>query len=156
EPPRASARGPCGRRPRRRAAERDRQDRSEGPDLPHGAAPHVRRSGARRYLRSGNVQVRASGGRSRAGRAPPDRVHRSRYRRASARGRRAERTAGRGLTLDLVEEGLRSWRANTLSDEDGRPLGEVASPLYEHVTTDVVRCPYPDSRRGAPMNATAL
>jgi hypothetical protein len=46
--------------------------------------------------------------------------------------------------------------ANDRLDEDGRPLGEVASALYGHVTTEVIACPYPDGRHGRPMNRTAL
>jgi hypothetical protein len=55
-----------------------------------------------------------------------------------------------------VGEGIRQYRANLLLDEDGRPLGELASPRYEEVTTEVVACPYPDRRRGLPMNQSAL
>lgn len=49
-----------------------------------------------------------------------------------------------------------AYRANGLLDEDGRPLGELASPLYPQVVTEVVPCPYPDARHGWPMNASAL
>ena len=38
-------------------------------------------------------------------------------------------------------------------DEDGRPLGEQASPLS---TASEVVCPYSGARRGRPMNAEAL
>lgn len=41
-------------------------------------------------------------------------------------------------------------------DEDGRPLGELSSPHYDRVHTVVVACPYPDARRGLPMNDSAL
>lgn len=41
-------------------------------------------------------------------------------------------------------------------DEDGRPLGELSSPAYDRVVTEVVPCPYPDARLGWPMNNSAL
>jgi hypothetical protein len=48
------------------------------------------------------------------------------------------------------------YLANDRLDEDGRPLGEVSSTLYDRVETEVVACPYPDMRHGRPMNRTAL
>ena len=43
-----------------------------------------------------------------------------------------------------------------LLDEDGRPLGEAGSRLYDDIETKIERCPYSDSRAGEPMNASAL
>jgi hypothetical protein len=43
-----------------------------------------------------------------------------------------------------------------LIDADGRPIGELASRVYDRIETEVVACPYRDVRRGLPMNHTAL
>jgi hypothetical protein len=53
-------------------------------------------------------------------------------------------------------DGLVGYLANDRLDEDGRPLGEVSSTLYDRVETEVVACPYPDGRHRRPMNRTAL
>ncbi|MEQ1565274.1 MAG: hypothetical protein ABMA64_06520 [Myxococcota bacterium] len=53
-------------------------------------------------------------------------------------------------------KGLVDARAVDWLDVDGRPLGEVASARYDPAATRVVACPYPDRRRGLPMNASAL
>lgn len=56
--------------------------------------------------------------------------------------------------------GLLSWlnEGGPLArlDVDGRPVAEVASPLYSQVRTEEVACPYPDRRRGQLMNLSAL
>lgn len=49
-----------------------------------------------------------------------------------------------------------TFAASALLDEDGRPVAEVGSPLYEGVPTEIVACPYHDARRGLPMNRSAL
>jgi hypothetical protein len=41
-------------------------------------------------------------------------------------------------------------------DVDGRPVAEVASPLYARTPTEEVACPYADRRRGGVMNLSAL
>lgn len=51
---------------------------------------------------------------------------------------------------------LLDGRAAWLLDEDGRPVAEVGSVLYDTVTTEIVACPYADARRGGPMNHSAL
>ncbi len=43
-----------------------------------------------------------------------------------------------------------------LIDVDGRPVGEIGSRAYDPAATRLVRCPYPDARRGGLMNQTAL
>lgn len=51
-----------------------------------------------------------------------------------------------------------AWATGALRDRldvEGRPLGEIASPLYPTDTREV-RCPYAGSREGRPMNAAAL
>ena len=53
--------------------------------------------------------------------------------------------------LALVDYTMRG-----LLDEDGRPVAEVASPLYDPENTELVACPYHDAREGKPMNASAL
>ncbi len=55
-----------------------------------------------------------------------------------------------------LADGLLTFGARTLVDEDGRPVAEIASPLYRTVQTDLVRCPYPDARAGGEMNRSAL
>jgi hypothetical protein len=51
---------------------------------------------------------------------------------------------------------LVSFAARDLSDEDGRPVAEVASPLYARTPTALVTCPYADARAGGVMNRSAL
>jgi hypothetical protein len=41
-------------------------------------------------------------------------------------------------------------------DEDGRPVGEIGSRLYDPDRTELVACPYADERKGHPMNRSAL
>jgi hypothetical protein len=55
-----------------------------------------------------------------------------------------------------VARGLIGFEARELFDEDGRPVAEVASPTYRDDTTELVACPYADSRAGEPMNRSAL
>jgi hypothetical protein len=56
----------------------------------------------------------------------------------------------------LIKAAFFDFSARDLIDEDGRPVAEVASPHYRQVATDLVACPYPDARRGEPMNRSAL
>lgn len=50
------------------------------------------------------------------------------------------------------------WASTSVDrlDEDGRPVGEVGSRLYDRARTEIVACPYADARRGHPMNRSAL
>ena len=52
--------------------------------------------------------------------------------------------------------GLVGFTARALVDEDGRPVAEVASPLYRDESTELVACPYGDARGTQPMNRSAL
>jgi len=52
--------------------------------------------------------------------------------------------------------GLLDFNARHLRDADGRPVAELASPLYADTPTSLVACPYADARHGQPMNADAL
>jgi hypothetical protein len=56
---------------------------------------------------------------------------------------------------ELVAAVVRFEAADRI-DEDGRPCGELASRFYDEAATEVVACPYSGSRRGLPMNQTAL
>lgn len=51
---------------------------------------------------------------------------------------------------------LLDFSARQLRDVDGRPVAEVASPLYDPDQTELVACPYRDRRHGEPMNQSAL
>lgn len=53
-------------------------------------------------------------------------------------------------------DGLLSFATADLLDIDGRPCGEIASAHYAQVATDTVACPHAGSRKGRPMNASAL
>lgn len=55
-----------------------------------------------------------------------------------------------------IVAGLLGYETNDRLDGDGRPLGEISSPLYDPQRTEVVACPYADGRRGRPMNLSAL
>ena len=55
-----------------------------------------------------------------------------------------------------VARAIVQFEARTLVDEDGRPVAEIASPLYADTPTEIVACPYADRRRGQPMNRSAL
>jgi hypothetical protein len=65
------------------------------------------------------------------------------------------RVAGRGGVF-VIGGAFVTFAASSLLDEDGRPVAEVGSPLYEGVATEIVACPYHDARRGLPMNRSAL
>ena len=56
------------------------------------------------------------------------------------------------LILTLVHQGELHWM-----DSDGRPLGEQSSPQrYAQAGAEERPCPYADSRRGLPINISAL
>lgn len=61
-----------------------------------------------------------------------------------------------GTEIPPLARGIVNFEATRLVDEDGRPVAEVASPIYDRVTTEVVACPYADVRQGGPMNRSAL
>jgi hypothetical protein len=56
----------------------------------------------------------------------------------------------------VIRRGLVEFAAIHLVDADGRPVAEVASPLYAGVPTELASCPYADNRRGMPINRSAL
>ena len=60
------------------------------------------------------------------------------------------------IEAERIVSGLLAYRTNDLVDRDGRALGEVSSPRYDAQRTELVACPYPDGRRGQPMNLSAL
>ena len=47
-------------------------------------------------------------------------------------------------------------RVFNLRDARGQPIGGVAAPDYDEARVQVQACPYPDRRRGRPMDLTAL
>ena len=49
-----------------------------------------------------------------------------------------------------------TFAAADLADEDGRPVGEVASGWYDDDATELGACPYHDVRHGQVMNVSAL
>jgi hypothetical protein len=58
--------------------------------------------------------------------------------------------------LNELVAGVVRFEAADRIDEDGRPCGELASRFYDEAATEIVACPYSGSRRGLPMNQTAL
>lgn len=58
--------------------------------------------------------------------------------------------------MNPVVQGLLDFGVTALVDADGRPVAEVASPLFSEVQTDLVTCPYADVRAGGVMNRSAL
>lgn len=60
------------------------------------------------------------------------------------------------MTNRDLADGLLTFSAASLWDEDGRPVAEVASPAYRSVATELVKCPYADARAGGEMNRSAL
>lgn len=58
--------------------------------------------------------------------------------------------------MNRVVNGLLDFGVCALTDEDGRPVAEVASPQFSTVHTDLVTCPYADARAGGVMNRSAL
>lgn len=58
--------------------------------------------------------------------------------------------------MSPLAHGLLTFSATSLVDVDGRPVAEVASPLFREVATDLATCPYADGRAGGQMNRSAL
>ena len=53
-------------------------------------------------------------------------------------------------------DSLLDFEGADLLDADGRPCGELASPHYDSLPTELLACPYEGARRGGAMNASAL
>ena len=58
--------------------------------------------------------------------------------------------------MSSIVHGLLTFSVRSLLDVDGRPVAEVASPLYDDAAADLGACPYADARAGGRMNRAAL